>query len=65
MNTAFYSDPVERNIVEEIMQWSSKALQKPNSFFNQLFGSGIVATATKPSTKILPNGVNLYDVLPK
>ena len=36
MNTAFYSDPVERNIVEEIMQWSSKALQKPNSFFNQL-----------------------------
>tara|TARA_R110000782_G_scaffold53961_1_gene114374 strand:+ start:235 stop:822 length:588 start_codon:yes stop_codon:yes gene_type:complete len=36
MNTAFYSDPIERNIVEEIMQWSSKALQKPNSFFNQL-----------------------------
>tara|TARA_R110001599_G_scaffold319439_1_gene529259 strand:- start:789 stop:1376 length:588 start_codon:yes stop_codon:yes gene_type:complete len=36
MNTAFYSDPLERNIVEEILQWSSTALQKPSKFFNNL-----------------------------
>jgi carbonic anhydrase len=51
--------------VSILVKKGGNEFDKTNSFFNQLFGSGIVATATKPSTKILPNGVNLYDVLPK
>jgi len=36
MNSDFYSDPLEHDIVEEITQWSSKALEIPSSFFNNL-----------------------------
>ena len=36
MNVAFYSEPVEQAIVQEIMQWSAVALEKPSSHFNDL-----------------------------
>lgn len=36
VNTDFYSDPLEHDIVEEITQWSSKALEIPSPFFNNL-----------------------------
>ena len=36
MNLAFYNQPVEKAIVEEILQWSTEALEKPNSFYNDL-----------------------------
>jgi len=34
MNVAFFSQPLESAIVEEIMQWSDAALEKPHPFFN-------------------------------
>jgi len=36
MNTAFYTEPTEKAIVEEIMQWSTDALEKPSPYFNNL-----------------------------
>lgn len=36
MNIDFYSRPLEKAIVREIMQWSDSALEKPNPFFNNL-----------------------------
>ena len=36
MNMAFYSEPVEKAIVQEILQWSSEALETPSPFFNNL-----------------------------
>ena len=36
MNLAFYNQPVEKAIVEEILQWSTEALEKPSSFYNDL-----------------------------
>ena len=36
VNTDFYSDPLEHDIVEEITQWSSKALEISSPFFNNL-----------------------------
>ena len=36
MNTAFYTEPTEKAIVEEIMQWSSDVLEKPSPHFNNL-----------------------------
>jgi len=36
MKPAFFSQPLEKTIVEEIMQWSAEALEKPSPFFNGL-----------------------------
>jgi len=36
MNLAFYNQPIEKAIVEEIMQWSADALEKPSPHFNNL-----------------------------
>ena len=36
MILAFYSDPLEKAIVQEIVQWSTEALEKPSPFFNNL-----------------------------
>ena len=36
MDLSRYSDPVERSIVNEIVQWSKVALEKPNPSFNNL-----------------------------
>ena len=36
MNVGFYSNPLEKAIVQEIMQWSGDALEKPSPFFNNL-----------------------------
>ena len=30
MNVAFYNEPVEKAIVQEIMQWSTEVLEKPS-----------------------------------
>ena len=36
MNLAFYDQSTEKAIVEEIMQWSETALEKPSPQFNNL-----------------------------
>lgn len=36
MNLAFYSEPIEKAIVEEIRQWSAEVLEQPNPYFNNL-----------------------------
>lgn len=36
MNVAFYNEPVEKAIVQEIMQWSTAVLEKPCSYYNGL-----------------------------
>tara|TARA_E500000305_G_scaffold15025_1_gene10675 strand:- start:3245 stop:3829 length:585 start_codon:yes stop_codon:yes gene_type:complete len=36
MNTAFYTEPTEKAVVEEIMQWSAEALEQPSPYFNNL-----------------------------
>lgn len=36
MNTAFYDQSTEKAIVEEILQWSKTALEKPSPQFNNL-----------------------------
>jgi hypothetical protein len=36
MNLAFYSEPVEQAIVQEIMQWSADVLEKPSPYYNNL-----------------------------
>ena len=36
MNVAFYNEPVEKAIVQEIMQWSTAVLEKPCSYYNDL-----------------------------
>jgi hypothetical protein len=36
MNMAFFSDPLEAEIVKEIKLWSSDALEKPSPYFNNL-----------------------------
>ena len=34
MNIAFFSDPLESSIAQEIKLWSSDILEKPNAYFN-------------------------------
>ena len=36
MNLAFYSEPIEKAIVEEIRQWSAEVLEQPSPYFNNL-----------------------------
>ena len=36
MNVAFYSEPVEKAIVQEIMQWSTEVLEKPSPYYYDL-----------------------------
>ena len=36
MDTGFFSDPQEAEIVQEIKLWSSQILEKPSSYFNDL-----------------------------
>lgn len=36
MNLAFYNQPIEKAVVEEIMQWSAEVLEKPSPYFNNL-----------------------------
>ncbi len=35
MNVAFYNEPVEKAIVQEIMQWSTEVLEKPSSLLQR------------------------------
>ena len=36
MNLGFYSDPIEKEIVTEVMRWSEEVLSIPSPLFNNL-----------------------------
>jgi len=64
-NKSGASDAADFLNVSILAKKGGNEFDKTNSFFNQLFGSKIDATAAKKSKKTISNGLNLYDILPK
>tara|TARA_R100000426_G_scaffold71714_1_gene49879 strand:+ start:67 stop:651 length:585 start_codon:yes stop_codon:yes gene_type:complete len=72
MNLAFYSEPIERAIVEEIMQWSAEALEQPSPYFNNLPPCPYARSAwmdnkvsilfkNEPSLQVLYSSISQFD----
>jgi hypothetical protein len=72
MNLAFYSEPIEKAIVEEIMQWSAEALEQPSPYFNNLPPCPYARSAwmdnkvsilfkNEPSLQVLYSSISQFD----